>query len=42
MENRIEDISVKIPSGISTGKKLRLPGKGLGRLSTVVQMVIYI
>lgn len=29
MENRIEDISVKIPSGISTGKKLRLPGKGL-------------
>jgi curved DNA-binding protein len=29
MENRIEDINVKIPSGISTGKKLRLPGKGL-------------
>jgi curved DNA-binding protein len=29
IENRIEDISVKIPSGISTGKKLRLPGKGL-------------
>ncbi|MCK7477686.1 MAG: HSP40/DnaJ peptide-binding protein [Candidatus Moduliflexus flocculans] len=29
MENRIEDISVKIPAGISTGKKLRLPGKGL-------------
>ncbi len=29
MENRIEDISVKIPSGINTGKKLRLPGKGL-------------
>jgi curved DNA-binding protein len=29
MENRIEDITVKIPSGISTGKKLRLPGKGL-------------
>lgn len=29
MENRIEDINVKIPAGISTGKKLRLPGKGL-------------
>jgi curved DNA-binding protein len=29
MENRIEDISVKIPAGISSGKKLRLPGKGL-------------
>jgi len=29
MENRIEDINVKIPPGISTGKKLRLPGKGL-------------
>ena len=29
IENRLEDISVKIPSGISTGKKLRLPGKGL-------------
>ena len=29
MESRIEDISVKIPAGISTGKKLRLPGKGL-------------
>ncbi|MEN6422765.1 MAG: DnaJ C-terminal domain-containing protein [Smithella sp.] len=29
LENRIEDISVKIPAGISTGKKLRLPGKGL-------------
>ncbi|KAF0156506.1 MAG: curved DNA-binding protein [Syntrophaceae bacterium] len=33
MENRIEDISVKIPSGISTGKKLRLPGKGLADFS---------
>jgi curved DNA-binding protein len=29
LENHIEDISVKIPAGISTGKKLRLPGKGL-------------
>lgn len=29
MENHIEDINVKIPAGISTGKKLRLPGKGL-------------
>ncbi|MFO7568766.1 MAG: DnaJ C-terminal domain-containing protein [Smithellaceae bacterium] len=29
IENRIEEISVKIPAGISTGKKLRLPGKGL-------------
>ena len=29
IENRLEDISVKIPPGISTGKKLRLPGKGL-------------
>lgn len=29
MENRVEDINVKIPAGISTGKKLRLPGKGL-------------
>ena len=29
MEDRIEDINVKIPVGISTGKKLRLPGKGL-------------
>lgn len=29
LENRVEDISVKIPSGISSGKKLRLPGKGL-------------
>ncbi len=29
IENRIEDISVKIPAGISTGKKLRLPGKGM-------------
>ena len=29
MENRIENISVKIPAGISSGKKLRLPGKGV-------------
>lgn len=29
IENRIEEMSVKIPAGISTGKKLRLPGKGL-------------
>jgi len=29
IENRVEDISVKIPAGISSGKKLRLPGKGL-------------
>ncbi len=29
IENRIEDIAVKIPAGISSGKKLRLPGKGL-------------
>jgi len=29
MENQIEDINVKIPAGISSGKKLRLPGKGL-------------
>jgi curved DNA-binding protein len=29
IENRIEEINVKIPVGISTGKKLRLPGKGL-------------
>ncbi|HNQ65497.1 MAG TPA: DnaJ C-terminal domain-containing protein [Smithella sp.] len=29
LENRIEDINVKIPAGISAGKKLRLPGKGL-------------
>jgi curved DNA-binding protein len=29
LENRIEDINVKIPAGISNGKKLRLPGKGL-------------
>lgn len=29
LENRIEDINVKIPAGINTGKKLRLPGKGL-------------
>ncbi len=32
LENRIEDISVKIPAGISSGKKLRLPGKGLSGL----------
>lgn len=29
LENRVEDINVKIPAGISSGKKLRLPGKGL-------------
>lgn len=29
LENRVEDINVKIPVGISSGKKLRLPGKGL-------------
>lgn len=29
IENRNEGINVKIPAGISTGKKLRLPGKGL-------------
>ena len=29
IENRVEEISVKIPAGIMTGKKLRLPGKGL-------------
>jgi curved DNA-binding protein len=29
LEDHIEDISVKIPAGISSGKKLRLPGKGL-------------
>jgi curved DNA-binding protein len=29
LENRVEDINVKIPAGISNGKKLRLPGKGL-------------
>lgn len=29
LENHIEDINVKIPAGISSGKKLRLPGKGL-------------
>jgi curved DNA-binding protein len=28
-ENKIEEINVKIPAGISTGKKLRLPGKGM-------------
>jgi curved DNA-binding protein len=28
-ESRIEEINVKIPAGISTGKKLRLPGKGM-------------
>ena len=33
LENRIEDINVKIPPGISTGKKLRLPGKGLSGYS---------
>lgn len=34
MENRIEDISVKIPAGISSGKKLRLPGKGLAGVNS--------
>lgn len=29
IENRSEEINVKIPPGISTGKKLRLPGKGM-------------
>jgi len=29
IEDRIEEINVKIPAGISSGKKLRLPGKGL-------------
>lgn len=29
IENRNEEINVKIPPGISTGKKLRLPGKGM-------------
>jgi curved DNA-binding protein len=33
MENRIEDINVKIPAGISSGKKLRLPGKGLAGIN---------
>jgi curved DNA-binding protein len=33
LENRIEDINVKIPAGISSGKKLRLPGKGLSGLN---------
>jgi len=33
LENRVEDINVKIPPGISTGKKLRLPGKGLSGYS---------
>src|SRR4030065_1446360 len=33
IENRVEDINVKIPPGISTGKKLRLPGKGLSGYS---------
>jgi DnaJ-class molecular chaperone with C-terminal Zn finger domain len=33
LENRIEDINVKIPPGISTGKRLRLPGKGLSGYS---------
>jgi curved DNA-binding protein len=28
-ENKVEEINVKIPAGISTGKKLRLPGKGM-------------
>jgi curved DNA-binding protein len=29
IENLTEEINVKIPPGISTGKKLRLPGKGM-------------
>jgi curved DNA-binding protein len=29
LENQHEEINVKIPAGISSGKKLRLPGKGL-------------
>lgn len=29
MNGKVEDINVKIPAGISSGKKLRLPGKGL-------------
>jgi curved DNA-binding protein len=29
IENRVEEINVKIPAGISTGKRLRLPGKGM-------------
>lgn len=29
IENRIEEMNVKIPAGITPGKKLRLPGKGL-------------
>ncbi|MGD0021994.1 MAG: DnaJ C-terminal domain-containing protein [Smithellaceae bacterium] len=33
LENHVEDINVKIPPGISTGKKLRLPGKGLSGYS---------
>ena len=33
LENRIEDINVKIPAGINSGKKLRLPGKGLSGLN---------
>lgn len=33
MESRIEDINVKIPAGISSGKKLRLPGKGLAGIN---------
>jgi curved DNA-binding protein len=28
-ENRVEEINIKIPPGISSGKKLRLSGKGL-------------
>lgn len=29
LENQHEEINVKIPAGINSGKKLRLPGKGL-------------
>jgi curved DNA-binding protein len=29
LENNVEEINVTIPAGINTGKKLRLPGKGM-------------
>jgi len=46
LENRIEDINVKIPPGISSGKKLRLPGKGLpgingGPTGTYISILVY-
>jgi len=41
IENRNEEINVKIPAGISTGKKLRLPGKAW-RGTTAAPTVIYI